>query len=116
VRPRYGKYDIPENVNEQLEATRYTPKPEQPKGRLSRVEKDELFRDESRMNPLASFHDLYKCLDKGRDGSPTYDEAGFQLDFDKVARWMKRSQRPRVKMSRSSNSSSLRLQRNQISM
>jgi hypothetical protein len=38
---------------------------------------------------LAFSHNLHLCHDKGRDGSPTYDEAGFQLDYDKVAQWMK---------------------------
>lgn len=60
-----------------------------PPGRLSRYQKDELSREESRLNPLMSSHDLYHCYDKGPQGSPTYDEAGFQLDYDKVAQWMK---------------------------
>jgi hypothetical protein len=31
---------------------------------------------------------LYKCHDKGREGSPTYDGAGFELDWEKVNNWM----------------------------
>lgn len=41
------------------------------------------------MNPLSAFHDLDRCNQKGREGSPTYDSAGFQLDFNKVENWMK---------------------------
>ncbi|KAF5656257.1 adenine nucleotide alpha hydrolase [Fusarium circinatum] len=32
---------------------------------------------------------LHRCHRKGPDGSPTYDSAGFQLDYEKVAKWMK---------------------------
>lgn len=41
------------------------------------------------MNPLAHFHDIYVCYNKGPNGSPTYDEAGFELDWNKVADWQK---------------------------
>ena len=41
------------------------------------------------MNPLKGFHDIYRCYDKGPQGSPTYDEAGFQIDYVKVVEWMK---------------------------
>ncbi|KAI3579423.1 hypothetical protein IWW34DRAFT_820242 [Fusarium oxysporum f. sp. albedinis] len=40
-------------------------------------------------DPLYSFYDLHRCHRKGPDGSPTYDSAGFQLDYEKVAKWMK---------------------------
>ncbi|KAF5680289.1 adenine nucleotide alpha hydrolase [Fusarium denticulatum] len=40
-------------------------------------------------DPLESFYDLHRCHRKGPDGSPTYDSAGFQLDYEKVAKWMK---------------------------
>ncbi|KAF4495321.1 Adenine nucleotide alpha hydrolase [Fusarium agapanthi] len=40
-------------------------------------------------DPLYSFYDLHRCHRKGPDGSPTYDSAGFQLDYAKVAKWMK---------------------------
>jgi hypothetical protein len=80
---------VPQDVKAHLELTRYISKPEKPSGRLSRIQKDQLFRDEARMNPLRTFHDLYRCHDKGREGSPTYDDAGFELDYEKVADWMK---------------------------
>jgi hypothetical protein len=35
-------------------------------------------------DPLHTFYDLYRCHKKGPDGSPTYDSAGFQLDYKKV--------------------------------
>ncbi|KAF9774557.1 hypothetical protein IL306_007421 [Fusarium sp. DS 682] len=38
---------------------------------------------------LDTFYHLYRCHHKGPDGSPTYDSAGFQLDYKKVAKWMK---------------------------
>jgi hypothetical protein len=89
ARPRYSSVDIPGDLKTQLEATQEIPEPEKPKGRLNAAKKNDLFIAEARMNPLKSFHALYRCYDKGRDGSPTYDDAGFQLDYDKVADWMK---------------------------
>jgi hypothetical protein len=41
------------------------------------------------MNAQYMFYSLYQCHHKGRDGSPTYDSAGFELDYDKVAEWRK---------------------------
>jgi hypothetical protein len=41
------------------------------------------------MNPQHMFYSLYQCHHKGRDGSPTYDSAVFELDYDKVAEWRK---------------------------
>ncbi|OAL03090.1 hypothetical protein IQ06DRAFT_375735 [Phaeosphaeriaceae sp. SRC1lsM3a] len=89
ARPRYKASDVPEELKTHLEATREIPKPTKPPGRLNAFQKDQLYKEESRMNPLATFHHLYQCYDKGPQGSPTYDEAGFQLDYDKVAQWMK---------------------------
>jgi hypothetical protein len=40
---------------------------------------------------LDCFKHLHECFDKGRNGSPTLDEAGYELDYDKVADWMKPS-------------------------
>lgn len=88
-RPRYGRFDCPEDLKRYLQATRKISVPTKPRGRLNRSQKDELFRDECRMNPFESFHDIYHCYDKGPRGSPTYDEAGFQIDYFKVVAWMK---------------------------
>jgi hypothetical protein len=38
---------------------------------------------------LEVFHDINTCFKKGPNGSPTYDDAGFQLDYGKVAEWKK---------------------------
>jgi hypothetical protein len=45
-------------------------------------------------DPNHIFHDLHLCYSRGKNGRPTYDKAGFQLDYDKVAQWMKPT-RPR---------------------
>lgn len=87
ARPRYYAFDIPQELRAHLEATREIPKPKKPTGRLNAMQKDELLKQEALMNPLETFHDLHRCLEKGRDGSPTYDDAGFQLDWGKVNRW-----------------------------
>lgn len=62
-----------------------------PKGKRVRKtpqEKNEEYRQRARETPGHCFHDLYVCYDKGPNGSPTYDEAGFELDYKKVADWM----------------------------
>lgn len=41
------------------------------------------------MNPAFAFHDIARCYKKGRNGSPTYEDAGFQLDYNKVCDWKK---------------------------
>ncbi|THW21089.1 hypothetical protein D6C93_10312 [Aureobasidium pullulans] len=87
ARPRYDKFSLSEDLNQYFENDFYVPKPERPPGRLDRVQKDELFVEQSRLDPRAAFHDLHKCLDKGPNGSPTADNAGFQLDYEKVQDW-----------------------------
>jgi hypothetical protein len=67
----------------------YIPEPEKPSGRLNAVQKDMLFREQACLDPSATSHDLHICHRKGPNGSPTYDFAGFQLDWHKVDRWMK---------------------------
>jgi hypothetical protein len=32
---------------------------------------------------------LHVCYEKGPNGSPTYDDSGFELDYNKVADWMR---------------------------
>lgn len=83
-RPRYGSFDIPDEL-----AARRPPSPEKPKGRLNAMQKDALYKEKARKDPAATFHDLYVCYDKGPNGSPTYDNAGFRLDYDKVVDWFK---------------------------
>lgn len=63
-----------------------------PKGskvRKTRWEKDQEYKQHIRDTPDHVFHELYVCFDKGPNGSPTYDKSGFQLDYEKVADWMR---------------------------
>lgn len=83
-RPRFDRHDIPADL-----AARCPPSPEKPKGRLNAMQKEALFVEKTRRDPAAHFHDLYKCRDRGPNGSPTYDAAGFRLDYDKVIDWFK---------------------------
>ncbi|KAI1763536.1 hypothetical protein GGR53DRAFT_366429 [Hypoxylon sp. FL1150] len=85
-RPRYAEFDLPEEFKQRF----HIPGPGEPKGRrLSAYEKQKIFEENALTNPTYAFHDLYVCHKKGRDGSPTYDEGGFQLDWKKVDDWMK---------------------------
>lgn len=63
------------------------PNLERPKG----VSKNDSlwFKKKTLSDPTEMFHELYVCHQKGPNRSPTYDEAGFQLDWHKVDRWMK---------------------------
>lgn len=56
---------------------------------LTNMVKNDTFVAEARHNPWESFYSNYRCYDKGREGSETYDSAGFQFDYDKVCEWMK---------------------------
>jgi hypothetical protein len=92
ARPRHSSIDLDlhnKPLKEHFETNFYIPEAEKPKGRLNALQKDELFRQNGLLNPLHSFHDLYVCHEKGPDGSPTYDTAGFELDYKKVQRWMR---------------------------
>ncbi|KAG9780824.1 hypothetical protein KCU88_g3642, partial [Aureobasidium melanogenum] len=60
------------------------PLPPPAKKRMNAAEKDERLIEESARDPNSMFHDKYVCLKKGPRGSPTYDQAGFQLDYKKV--------------------------------
>ena len=54
-----------------------------------RICKSEKFDWEALNNPEHVFHKFYVCRAKGRDGSPTIDQAGYELDYDKVMGWFK---------------------------
>ncbi|KAK8045412.1 hypothetical protein PG993_005436 [Apiospora rasikravindrae] len=84
-RPRYEELDLSESERARFQP----PPPPKPKGRLNGFQKNELFREEAFRDPTHTFHHLYRCHRKGREGSPTYDPAGFQLDYEKVCKWMK---------------------------
>lgn len=92
TRPRHGSIELKHedvDVLNRFRSDYHVPKPEKPKGRLNALQKDELYGQEALADPLKTFHFLHVCYAKGRDGLPTCDEAGFQLDFDKVANWMR---------------------------
>ncbi|KAI8651674.1 hypothetical protein NCS55_01413300 [Fusarium keratoplasticum] len=73
-RPRYGDHELTQEFKQRF----HIPKP-RPRD----------FEHEALADPSATFHDLHVCHKKGPKGSPTYDSAGFQLDYNKVAKWMK---------------------------
>ena len=59
------------------------------KKRMSYAEQDRDFKRQALKDPTHPFHDMHRCYKKGPRGRPTYDGAGFQLDYDKVADRMK---------------------------
>ena len=65
------------------------PSPEPPQKKKRGNMSDREFERKALKDPNHTFHDLHICYKKGPRGSPTYDEAGFQLDYDKVADWMR---------------------------
>jgi hypothetical protein len=84
TKPCYDETDIPKDLHARLKKTREFMKTKARKGRLSVAQPLASDAEEALSNPLESSHDLYKCLAKGRSASPTYDAAGFELDYDKV--------------------------------
>ncbi|KAF2249446.1 hypothetical protein BU26DRAFT_519506 [Trematosphaeria pertusa] len=67
------------------------------KVRKSAAEKEEEYTQFIREHEGHPFHELHVCYDKGPDGSPTYDKAGFELDYNKVVQWMKPVSRQSLK-------------------
>ncbi|QDS74932.1 hypothetical protein FKW77_004360 [Venturia effusa] len=59
------------------------------RGPKSAYVKDLEFKRQVWADPNDHFHSLYVCFAKGPKGSPTYDDNGFELDYQKVAEWMK---------------------------
>ncbi|KAH8679589.1 hypothetical protein BGZ60DRAFT_400297 [Tricladium varicosporioides] len=63
-----------------------------PKGHKVRKtfwEKEEEYKQHILADPTHCFHEMHVCFKKGPNGSPTCDKAGFELDYWKVADWMK---------------------------
>lgn len=54
------------------------------KGKKSAAQKDEEFMQNAMLNPDGFQRDMNICIEKGSGGSPTYDKAGFELDYGKV--------------------------------
>ncbi|KAF4965732.1 hypothetical protein FSARC_6515 [Fusarium sarcochroum] len=67
-KPHYTEFDLSEEFLSQF----YIPKNKNP-----------------RNDPTHFSYDLHKCHNKGPNGTPSYDVAGFQLDYKKVEKWMK---------------------------
>ncbi|KAI4860412.1 hypothetical protein F4820DRAFT_109162 [Hypoxylon rubiginosum] len=84
-RPRREKPELTVEFKKRF----YIPEPAKPKSRLNSTQGEKLFKQKALLDPSEMFHDLYTCHRKGRTGSPTYDQAGFQLDWKKVDDWMK---------------------------
>lgn len=88
-RPRYEDLDYKGDMGKQQFRDQFCiPEPEKPKGRLNAYQKDELYSQKALLDLMATFHDLHVCYEKGPNGSPTYDSAGFQLSYSKVSNWM----------------------------
>ncbi|KAI3326023.1 hypothetical protein HD806DRAFT_488930 [Xylariaceae sp. AK1471] len=84
-RPRLEESEVTDEFKQRF----FIPKPERPKGRLNAYQKDLMFKEQALLDPTKTFHDLYICHKNGPRGPPTYDSAGFRLDFNKVAEWMR---------------------------
>ncbi|KAK4947428.1 hypothetical protein LTR10_013796 [Elasticomyces elasticus] len=85
--PRRGQRDLTEEEKAFFKGP--TPEWLQGKPRLSRADKDKIYEEEIRNNIAHPFHEMHLCYDKGPNGSPTYDQSGFELDYFKVAEWLK---------------------------
>lgn len=95
--------DIPVTFLERLQKTRSIYKSERPKGRLTNAIKHKMSVAEDLHNPWATSYATEQCYKKGREGSPTYDSAGFQLDYDKVCEWRKPQAYNKQKIMRGAN-------------
>ncbi|KAI3336010.1 hypothetical protein F4824DRAFT_463130 [Ustulina deusta] len=84
-RPRLEGWEVTEEFKQRFSL----PKAERPKGRLSAYQRDLLSKEQTLLDPAQTFHDLHVCHKNGPHGQPTYDSAGFQLDFNEVAEWIK---------------------------
>jgi hypothetical protein len=69
------------------------------KVRKSASEKEQEYTDFVMKHEGHTFHELHVCYAKGPNGSPTYDKSGFELDYEKVAEWMKPVTRKQLKAS-----------------
>lgn len=109
-RPRLSERELTHEFKERF----YIPELQRPKG-VSK-NSDEWYKKMALADPTKTFHDLHVCHEKGRDGSPTYDEGGFQLDWEKVDRWMKPQAYNKKRMVRGMNRAVDEAQREENSM
>ncbi|PVH90495.1 hypothetical protein DM02DRAFT_620987 [Periconia macrospinosa] len=75
--------------------------PPKKKGRYKNPERTKWEKDRYLTDPNSIFHTLHLCYSRGKDGRPTYDRAGYRLDYEKVADWMKMA-RPKALTSKQS--------------
>ncbi|KAF2665951.1 hypothetical protein BT63DRAFT_44740 [Microthyrium microscopicum] len=91
ARPRYDEHDL-ENMGltDSYKARFDIPEPLK-LGEILPFQSqwDATFRKKSLSSPYYDCHHLYICHKKGPNGSPTYDEGGFQVDWKKVDKWTK---------------------------
>lgn len=84
-RPRLQDREVSEEFRQ-----RFTiPQPPKPKRKPRGAEADEFFKQTTLLDPSAIFHDSYVCEKRGPHGPPTYDTAGFQLDYEKIIEHLK---------------------------
>ncbi|KER00394.1 hypothetical protein AUEXF2481DRAFT_332 [Aureobasidium subglaciale EXF-2481] len=77
-KPRYEEDDIPHDLKECFDNDYYVPKPES--GMLD---------EGSKSDPRDVFHNIHRCIDKGPNGSPTTNNAEFQIYYNKAVQWSK---------------------------
>ncbi|KAI5235972.1 hypothetical protein E4T42_09578 [Aureobasidium subglaciale] len=75
-KPRYEEDDIPHDLKECFDNDYYVPKPES--GMLD---------EGSKSDPRDVFHNIHRCIDKGPNGSPTTNNAEFQIYYNKAVQW-----------------------------
>lgn len=63
--------------------------PPKKKGRRNNPERAKWEAEQPLKDPNNTFHVIHLCHSRGKNGRPTYDNAGFQLDFKAVSDWMK---------------------------
>lgn len=56
-------------------------------GRSNNPARQQWENDQCLNDPNKTFHCLHLCYRRGPNGPPTYDSAGFQLDYQKVVKW-----------------------------
>ncbi|KAI0448405.1 hypothetical protein F5B21DRAFT_497612 [Xylaria acuta] len=86
-RPRLEERELTSDFKQRFSVP--VPEPVARKGISRAAQKELLCTEQALLDPSATSHDLYVCHKKGPRGGPTCDPAGFKLDYDKVAEWMK---------------------------
>ncbi|THY17552.1 hypothetical protein D6D02_03139 [Aureobasidium pullulans] len=80
-RPRYDDLSCPDDLKAKFETEFEVRKPDTPSDASQAYE---LYDNEALMNPLSSLREQTLMELKGPGGSPTYDTAGFEIDYHKL--------------------------------